>query len=106
MATLTVQERQTDPSFVAAEAGGDAFVNDGATELLVLNVGLSTQTVTVVAARKCSHGFLDDWTKDVDPGELMRVGPMLPGRFNDSAGLCSVTYTDVTGISVAAQRQR
>lgn len=106
MALLTVHERQVDPTFQAADVAGDTFQNDGFTEILVQNPGPTPITVTAVAARKCSHGFLDDWVKTVDAGEMLRFGPFLSSRFNSPTGIASVSYSDVAGISVAAQRQR
>ena len=106
MAVLTVQDRQVDPTFQAAAGGGDSFKNDGATELLLFNAGFAAITVTAVAVRKCSHGFLDHWQKVVDPGELMRFGPFRSSQFNSATGIASFTYSDVTGLQVAAQRQQ
>lgn len=106
MAVLAVSDRQVDPTFQAADVAGDSFVNDGSTELLVLNPGPSSITVTAVGTRRCSHGFLDNWVKTVDAGELLRFGPFESSWFNTPAGVMSVSYSSATGISVSAQRQR
>lgn len=105
MAVLPVHDRQVDPTFQAAAPGGDSFANDGATELLISNTGPTARTVTAIAVRKCSHGFLDHWEIEVDAGELMRFGPFRSDRFNSSTGVVSVTYDDATDLTVAAQRQ-
>jgi hypothetical protein len=106
MALLPVYDRQVDPTFQAAEVGGDWFPNDEATEALVVNGGFSAITVMASATRLCGHGVLDHWIKVVDPGEVMRFGPFLGARFNDSSGWVNLSYTGVTGVSVAAQRQK
>lgn len=106
MALLTVHDRQVDPTFQAADVAGDTFVNDGSTELLVINPGPSAITITAAGARKCSHGFVDNLVKTIEAGELLRWGPFLPSWFNSPAGVMSVSYSAVAGISVAAQRQR
>lgn len=106
MAVLLVHDRQVDPTFQAASGGGDSFANDGTTELLIYNAGLVAITVTAVAARRCSHGFLDNWAKTVQPGTVMRFGPFLASQFNNASGFAAFTYSAVTDVSVAAQRQK
>lgn len=107
MAILTVFARQVDPDpFQAADAGGDSFRNDGETELLILNAGVTPVVVTAVAQRRCNHGFLDDWEFTVAGQELQRFGPFEAARFNDSNGRVTVTYADESDLTVAAQRQR
>lgn len=106
MALLTVHERQVDPTFQAADVAGDTFPNDGSTELLIVNPGPTPITVVAIGARKCSHGFLDNWIKTVEAGEMLRFGPFLPSWFNSPTGIMTVFCSSVAGISVAAQRQR
>ncbi len=106
MAALTVQERQVDPVFQAADAAGDTFQNDGSTELLIYNTGIADVVATAVARRACSQGFLDSWQKTVAGGVVMRFGPFAPNRFNDDSGVVTVSYADETDLLVAAQRQR
>lgn len=105
MATLTVQARNVDPVFAAADSGGDVFANDGQTELLILNETGGPISVLANARRKCSHGFLDHWPVIVEAGELFQFGPFLPSRFNDSAGQVSISYA-AAGLAVAAKRLR
>lgn len=106
MAALTVYARSADPTFVDAGAAGDTFVNDGATELLIMHQGVSAVTVTFAATKRCKHGFLDDEEHTVQPSELYRAGPFAASRFNDSQGRVAVSYSDETVLQVAAQRQR
>lgn len=109
MAVLTVSARNVDPTFQAADVAGDQFVNDGATEFMVMNTGVAPLAVLVSAARVCNHGFLDHLVETVAAGETFRLGPFKSSRFNNASGLVSVTYqvgADLSDISVAAQRQK
>lgn len=106
MAALTVQARSADPTFVAASVGGDTMRNDGATELLVSNVGVSSVNVTITATGRCRHGFLDNEVVACAPGELTSLGPWDAARFNNSTGSVAISYSSVVGITVAARKQR
>lgn len=109
MAVLPVFARNVDPTFQAADVAGDQFTNDGATELLVMNTGISSVAVLVSAARVCNHGFLDHLVETVEGGETFRLGPFKSSRFNNASGVVSVTYqvgADLSDISVAVQRQQ
>jgi len=106
MAELTVYDRDVSPVFVAAAAGGDTFANDSYTELLAFNGGASAITITVTGVRACDQGFLHDSVQTLAAGELGRFGPFVASRFSDAARMATVTYSDVTGVTVAAQRQR
>lgn len=106
MATLIVYERDVDPVFVAASGGGDSFTNNGDTQLLVMNAGVSSITVTIAAARNCDHGFLDDEVVTIGAGELDWSGPFPHARFGDSQRVVNVTYSATTGVSVSVQKLR
>lgn len=106
MAALTLYARAADPAFVAADALGDTFTNNGDTELLVINGGVGDVDVTFTATRPCSHGFLDDWVVTCSGQELTRIGPFSAQRFNDAQGRVAVSYDDETNLTVAAQRLR
>lgn len=106
MAELSVYGRSETPNFVAADAAGDQFRNNGDTEALVLNQGGVARTITVPAQRKCKHGFTDDYSVVIQAGELRRVGPFEHGRFGDSTLMVHLTYDDESDLVVAAQRLR
>lgn len=109
MATLTVQDAGFDGlanvTFVAAGAGGDDFVNDGRTVLIVKNTDASPKTVTVNSQTLCSQGFDHDIAVIVPAttGEAV-IGSFPKGRFNDATGKVLVTYSAVTSVTVAAVR--
>lgn len=106
MADLTVQKVTTDganPTMTAASAGGDTFTNDGHTFLIVNNSGASPITVTVPAKTACNHGVKHDAVVSVPAGEERMLGFFEVTRFNDpQTGKVSVTYSDVTSVTVAA----
>lgn len=107
MGTLAVKLESAglgEGDFVAADAGGDDFTNDGRTVLWIRNQSGVQITVTGVAKNKCSHGFLDDEVITVDAGEVKKTRRFPVDRFNAGV-LASVTYSAVAGVTVAAMRQ-
>ncbi len=105
MALLTVQKVTAagiGPTFAAANAGGDAFANNGRTMVVVKNDGASSITVTITSARTCNQGFLHDLTISVPAGAERWIGPFAPWRFNDESGQVAVGYSAVTSVTVAA----
>jgi hypothetical protein len=89
------------PTFAAATAGGDTFVNDGATFFEIKNTGATTNiTITAVA----TYGGLSltnpSYTIPATTGERW-CGPYDPTLFN-SSGAVTVNYAQVTGITVGA----
>lgn len=105
MALLTVQPRDGELTFDACDSGGDTFSNDGKTEVFLDNRGGGDRTVTFVAARRCSHGFLDDLVVIVTGGTLFPVGPFAANRFNDADGIASITYDAATDLHIGVKRQ-
>ena len=106
MALLTVQPRAGALTMQDCDAGGDTFSNDGRTEVFLENRGGADRTVTVVAARDCSHGFRDHQVETVPGGAVIALGPFRANRFNDSEGLVSLTYDATTDLLVGAKRQQ
>lgn len=104
MAALTVQTLTLTgvaPTYNAAAAGGDTFVNNGKTFLHVKNTGAST-TVTVDSVTACNQGSDHDsvTTVPATTGDRM-IGPFEMSRFNSGTGTAAITYSQVTGITVA-----
>lgn len=105
MATLNVQTVSLlglTPSFVAASAGGDEFVNSGRVMLHIKNGGASQITATINSQTPCSYGFDHDVVVSVPASSELVVGPFPKARFNDSNGKVQITYNDVTSVTVAA----
>lgn len=106
MAEITIQKFSTvgvGPSYTAAAAGGDNFVNNGSTYYIVKNSSASPVTVTFNSVEPCSYGFDHDQIETVAAGATKQIGPFNPKRFNDNTtGKVSVTYSAVATVTVAA----
>lgn len=104
MAILNVQRITLNgiaPTFQAADAAGDEFANSGQAYLHVRNGGAADITVTINSQQPCNYGFDHDVQVSVPAGGERQIGPFLPGRFNDSNGRVHVSYSAVTGVTVA-----
>lgn len=107
MAILNVQEFQTvgiNPTFGAAAAGGDSYLNNGTTYLFVKNQSASSINVTADAVRQCDFGFDHDLVTAVPAGQTVKIGPLAYNRFNDNNNRVSISYSAVASITVAVVR--
>jgi hypothetical protein len=105
MANIVPQDFSTvgiAPTFTAAAAGGDTFVNDGNTYFLVKNSSASSINVTADSQQQCSHGFDHDMITAVAAGATKQIGPFATSRFNNEAGNVIVTYSAAASVTVAA----
>jgi hypothetical protein len=105
MANLNVQKIELsglNPSYVAAAAGGDEFVNSGRAFIHVKNGGASSIDVTVDSQTPCSQGYDHDAVVAVPASEERMIGPFPKDRFNDASEKVQITYSDVTSVTVAA----
>lgn len=117
MAQLTINTHAfagLDPTFAAASAGGDAFVNpnDERTYIRVKNGGASPITVTVspvtpnsVKQAGATPGpvSLPNYSVAVPASGDISIGPF-PAAYNDAGGNVNVSYSGVTSVTVAAIR--
>lgn len=105
MATLTVQNialtTSLTPSFASADAGGDDFNNNGRTFIYIKNGGGSPITATVNSRVNCSYGFDHDVDITVPAGSEELCGPFNTSRFNNASSIASISYSDVTSVTVA-----
>ena len=104
MATLNAYRIDLDggsPTFAAADAAGDEFLNSGRTFLIVKNGGTAAINVTVNSQKPCNYGFDHDIVVSVAAGAEEWIGPFSRERFNDSNGKVQVSYSDVTSVTVA-----
>jgi len=92
------------PALVAAEAGGDEFVNSGRDFIHVKNSGAET-TVIVNSQVNCNQGVDHDETITIPltTGWKM-IGPFPKDRFNDTAGKVQITYGDHTNLTIGIVR--
>lgn len=105
MAQLTLQTTAITglaPTYAAATGGGDAFANDGLTYFHVKNGGGSSINVTVNSVTACDQGFDHDQVVAVPNGGERILGPFPVGRWNDTSGNVTVSYSAVTSVTVAA----
>jgi hypothetical protein len=110
MATLTTQvvnRAGLGPTYAAAAGGGDAMACGSGMFLHVKNGGGSpiTVTLTVPAARTYEPNVAitsPQITVPATTGERM-IGPVDANTFTDPVtGLCTLTYSAVTTVTVAA----
>ena len=92
-------------AFTAASVGGDSFHNTGAERAVFKNTSGSPQTVTFAHQQPDNFGYNStgiDRVVVIPAGAVAFViGPFAPGQFNDVNSRVQMTYTGVTGISVA-----
>lgn len=104
MATLTVQTvalAGITPTYAAAAAGGDEFVNSGREMIHIKNAHTSSWTVTVNSQTACSQGFDHDNAVVVTNAQERMIGPFPKSRFDDANGKVQITYTGVTALTIA-----
>lgn len=105
MAELTVQKTALnglDPTYTAASATGDTFVNDGRTFLHIKNADVASKTVTIDSKTPCSYGHDHDIIVTVPAGDERVAGPFPNQRFNDVDNKVNITYDAVTSLTIAA----
>ena len=93
------------PSFAAATGGGDTVTPDDRVFLRVKNTDAASKTVTVVVpgteygqARADGAVVVGATTGDV------LIGPLVQDLANATTGVVDITYSAVTGVTVAAVR--
>lgn len=108
MASLQSQQISiagTKPTYSAASGGGgDEFVPDLRTILHVKNGDGSSHSVTVVTPGTAFGEAIADDVVAIPAGEDRMIGPFDPSGFTGSDGLAAVTYSAVTGVTVAVIR--
>src|SRR5262247_823808 len=110
MATLTTQtinRAGLAPTYAAAAGGGDAMSCGSGMFLHIKNAGGAAITVTlnVPAARVYEPNVAITSPAISVPGTTgdKMIGPVDAGTFADpTTGLCSLTYSGVTSVTVAA----
>ena len=97
---------KADPGFVAADdVAGDTFNNLGATGLYVENPTGGSIDLTLVGARRCNHGVLNDAAISIPAGFDGFVALDLEtDRFSDLSSVVSMTYS-AAGLNVGAVRR-
>ncbi len=90
------------PTFWAATAGGDEFVNSGNIIIHAKNAnGGATRTITVDAPNNCSLAYAHDVTIVV-PISGERISGVFPKAwFNDTDGRVQITYDNEADLTIA-----
>ena len=109
MAAIAVQDLNLDglvnPTMTAAAALGDTVQNsDERVFIYAVNGSAGTINITANAQRNCNHGYIHDEVLTLLAGEDGYLGPFDKERFNTSTGDVSLTYDDVTSLTIAAIR--
>lgn len=82
-------------------AGGDQFVDDGQTFLMVSNTDATTVSVTVTSQKPSDEGITQNVVVDVAQNVVKIFGPF-GTRFVDVNGYVQITYSAVTALKIAA----
>lgn len=100
---ITISRAKVELALAAAAAGGDTFVNDGATFFAVKNAGAGEATVTfTVTATYIGLTISNVAVAVTNDSKEYLIGPFPQAAFNDSTGKVAVTYSGVTSVTVAA----
>ena len=108
MATLSVQNIPAaglSPTYSAASGGGDKLKPGRTTFLHVINGDVSAMVVTIATPGTVSGLAIADRAVTVGASDEQMI-PVPAELYSDPAdsGLASVTYSAVTGVTVAALR--
>lgn len=102
LTTKTIAVTGTDPTFVAASAGGDAVQPHHSGFLHVRNGSGASVTVTVAVPGTTKFGQAEPDVPVVVPAGTDRLIGPLSYDLADSTDLVHVTYSAVTSVTVAA----
>lgn len=104
MATLAVQSSAQDGTALTLNSvagGGDQFLNDGDTIMIVTNGSGGSLTVTLPPGGTPGGLTLSDVTGTVADGATEAFGPFPPSLYNDSSGYVQVTWSATTSVTAA-----
>lgn len=106
MATLATQNAAAAGAiaYSAASGGGDKFEASADVAFRIKTTG-TVSTVTFASPGVCSHGGTHPLVVTMAATEERLVGPFPAARFaSPTDGLVAVTYSSVTGLTVAVER--
>lgn len=100
---LTVQNFGETPNFVAAEADGMRYLNDGSTLVYVRNFSGAAIDIDHVEQNICNFGHPGVPINETlqNGGETRVFHGRERHRFNDGSGYAHFTLTDVSSVTVA-----
>jgi len=82
-------------------AGGDSFVNDGKTFILLYLPTGSALTVTATCVRANNQGVTENLVCSVPSSSTTFFGLFSAGEFNDANDMVNLTYSSVTNLKIA-----
>jgi len=108
MATLTAQRiirAGLDPAYAAAAGGGDDFQPGPDVFVHIKNASGGSITATFVTPREVEGLAVADLAVAIPAGDERMVGPFDAATYADpSTGLCPITYSGVTSLTVGVFR--
>jgi len=81
-------------------AGGDSFVNDGKTFILLYLPTGSALTVTATCVRANNQGVTENLVCSVPSSSTTLFGLFSAGEFNDANDMVNLTYSSVTNLKI------
>lgn len=101
IATLTTSRAGAKINQVAANGGGDAFVNTGVELLVIKNADSGAHTVTIVSQSTVDGLAVSDRDVVIPAGEEWVIGPFPTNVYNDTNNRVQLSYSAVTSVTVA-----
>lgn len=103
MAVLTAQKPNLSGAaltYAAASAGGDKAAA-GINRFVHVKVGATATTVTIDSVQPCDQGADHNLTSGSITSTDRMIGPLDPRRFADANGDVNISYSQVTGVTIA-----
>jgi hypothetical protein len=106
---LNASQLQSDGGLTPASQGAltvvdtYTFPNDGRTYLYITK-GANAGNVTIITPGTVRGLAIADKVVAMTPNDKTLVGPFAPDLYNDATGLVSVTFSEITGLTVAVVR--
>jgi len=101
LASTTISRDGILQTLVAANAGGDEWVNDGEQFIAITNGGASPITLTAVTQSTVDGQAVGDRAISIGVAETKLIGPFQQSVYNDGAGKVQLTYSAVTSVTIA-----
>ena len=86
---------------MAAASGGGDTAPAARNRFLLITVGGTATTVTIDSIKACDQGFDHNLSTGSISNVTKALGPLDPARFADANGNVAITYSQVTGVTVA-----
>ncbi len=101
LAAKTSTRAGINTDLVAANGGGDSFVNTGVEMILIKNGDSGAHTVTIVTDATVDGLDVVDRAVAIPAGETWLIGPFPADVYNDDNNRVQLTYSAVTAVTIA-----